>query len=108
MSVNYADALSPYPNKGKVGMKEFYDEDAILQRKCEVFAETLRTSRHTVVIVGAGISTSAGIPDFRGPNGVWTLEKEGRKPSDTASDFYFAKPTFTHQSLVALQKAGIV
>ena len=67
----------------------------------------IREAKCIVVHTGAGISTSAGIPDFRGPKGVWTLEKRGKK-SETNMTFELAQPTITHMALVAMVKAKIV
>jgi len=67
----------------------------------------IREAKQIVVHTGAGISTSAGIPDFRGPNGVWTLEKQGRK-HETNVTFESAQPTITHMALVAMVRAKLV
>jgi len=124
MSSSYADGLSPYENKGVLGLEEVkknvrrdgifsfffffrrravnamafypprrrflaessdalffffssffpffisfclqrYDSVETLRLKCGLLAEWIQGARHVVVHTGAGISTAAGIPDFR-------------------------------------------
>ncbi|XP_047347571.1 NAD-dependent protein deacetylase Sirt6 isoform X1 [Vespa velutina] len=101
MSCSYADGLSPYENKGILGLEERYDTAETLRIKCGLLAEWIQGARHVVVHTGAGISTAAGIPDFRGTNGVWTLEQKGLRPSMNIS-FDDAIPTKTHMALKKL------
>lgn len=50
----------------------------------------LRQARHVTALTGAGISTESGIPDFRGPNGVWTTDPKAERLSHI--DVYLAEP----------------
>jgi len=47
-------------------------------------------AQRIVVLTGAGISTDSGIPDFRGPQGVWTKNPKAEKLSDIR--YYMADP----------------
>lgn len=42
-----------------------FESEEKVEEKCALLAEWILTARHVVVHTGAGISTSAGIPDFR-------------------------------------------
>jgi len=50
----------------------------------------IRDASNVVVLTGAGISTDSGIPDFRGPNGLWTKNPLAEKMSDIR--YYLADP----------------
>jgi len=81
---SYAKRLSHNPNKGVVGLAEVFDSDRTKSAKLKKLAGYLNEAKRVVVLTGAGISTSAGIADFRGPNGVWTKEEtRSRKKSKT-------------------------
>merc|ERR550532_1657134 len=86
-------------------MEEQYDPEDVLVEKVDRLAQIVQDSEHFVVFTGAGISTSAGIPDFRGPDGKWTREAQGKKALAGVQAVQ-AYPTLTHMSLVELYKQG--
>jgi NAD-dependent deacetylase len=45
-------------------------------------AELVARARRVTVLSGAGVSTDSGIPDFRGPQGVWTKDPKAEKLSN--------------------------
>jgi NAD-dependent deacetylase len=90
--------------------------------------ERMRTwvngSTHIVALTGAGISTESGIPDFRGPQGLWTTNPKAEKLSNIhyyMSDpeirklawqsrldhpAWHASPNLGHRALVTLERRG--
>ncbi|GAB1599382.1 NAD-dependent protein deacetylase sirtuin-7-like [Argonauta hians] len=83
---------------------EIEDSSEVLLQKCNQLAEAIKKSKGICVYTGAGISTAASIPDYRGPNGVWTLLQKGHelKPQQ----FTDAEPTKTHMGILTLYTHG--
>lgn len=82
----------------------------------------LRASQRILVVSGAGVSTASGIPDFRGPGGVWTrrrpvyysdfMESEAARSEywdfklETWGIYQQARPNAVHRAIAALEHAG--
>ncbi|GAA4894578.1 SIR2 family NAD-dependent protein deacylase [Actinomycetospora straminea] len=95
-------------------------EDADVARAADLLARAERVT----VLTGAGVSTDSGIPDFRGPQGVWTRDPSAERLSTLqayVSDpevrreswrqravhpVWRARPGPAHTALVELERSG--
>ena len=93
------------------------------ERQADV-ARWIDAAQRIVVLTGAGISTDSGIPDFRGPQGVWTRNPAAEKQSTIQNYLadkevrkaawrgrlehtaWSARPNRGHDALVTLERRG--
>ena len=55
-------------------------------------AKDLLSSVHAIALTGAGMSTESGIPDFRGPKGIWTTDKEAEAKAYQRYELFLTNP----------------
>jgi NAD-dependent SIR2 family protein deacetylase len=72
-----------------------------LKNRIKKLAQWMFESKYLVVFTGAGISTESGLPDFRGPNGIWTRQEKGLLP--ITRPFTSVEPNAGHQAITELQ-----
>jgi NAD-dependent SIR2 family protein deacetylase len=77
-----------------------------LTQRIQKLAEWLYESRCPVVFTGAGISTASDLPDFRGPDGVWTRRDKGLPPKSMDRPWDSVEPNAGHLAILELQKIG--
>ena len=100
--------------------------DEAQARLIDTVRSWIAAARRIVVLTGAGISTDSGIPDFRGPQGVWTKNPEAEKLATIQhyvadpeirkrawrtrvdSGAWQAGPNAGHLALVALERRGVL
>ena len=116
-------------HKSEDEKKEYFDTPEELQQKVQTLAMMIMSSEHFVSFTGAGISTAAGIPDFRsGANtvlatgaGAWekaaniqkarkagTLKHAPAKKGTVRTAMQKAYPTKCHMAMAELMEKGLL
>ncbi|XP_062612968.1 NAD-dependent protein deacetylase Sirt6-like, partial [Saccostrea cucullata] len=93
---------------------EIHDSCAKVKQEAEHIANLIKNAKYCIAFTGAGISTAAGIGDFRGIHGKWTerdkVKQHGAKGKSKkhTRDFQKLRPTYTHEALVKLVEMGLL
>src|SRR5215471_12806306 len=93
-----------------------------MRGKSKELVQFLQNARKMLIFTGAGISTRSGVPDFRGPDGVWKRRQPVYYQDFMRSEaariehwdykleawpaFHAARPNATHEAIVQLERAG--
>src|SRR2546425_2325384 len=95
-----------------------------MSQDADIVRRWVDESGRIVALTGAGISTESGIPDFRGPQGIWTKNPKAEKLSNihyymadpevrklawqsrVDHPAWHAKPNDGHRALVELERRG--
>lgn len=72
-----------------------------LEEKIDLAAKWIGESKNLVIFTGAGCSTGSGLPDYRGPDGVWTRRDKGLPPPKSPP-WDQVKPNIVHYTIVEL------
>ena len=87
---------------------EVLEASELTASKLQRLAELVQRAEHLVVFTGAGVSTSAGLPDYRGPQGLWTRRLQGEAITDELPLKEAWEPTRAHRAIRRLQQRGVV
>jgi NAD-dependent deacetylase len=93
-------------------------------RAVAALARLLADAKRILVFTGAGVSTRSGIPDYRGPHGVWNTRRPvfydefmtsdearrtyWRQKLEDREEFGVARPNEVHHAIVRLEQSGRV
>ncbi|XP_062614239.1 NAD-dependent protein deacetylase Sirt6-like [Saccostrea cucullata] len=114
----YKDKESPLTKDEKEMVKEaaktveIHDSCAKFEQEADHIVSLIKNADYCIAFTGAGISTAAGIGDFRGIQGKWTekdkVQEHGSKGRSKREiqDVQKLRPTYTHEALFKLIEMG--
>ena len=111
---------------------EYHDAVEEIGKKAKRIAELIQQAQHCIAFTGAGISTAAGIGDYRGKSGKWTeqdreqvveslqitqstdsrflhrMSSDSSAISEDGIPYESLRPTYTHEALAKLTNTGLL